>query len=74
MTTYETQVTEWLREPLGHEAHFREGQWEAIAALVEKRQRMLVVQRTGWAKGRLQVHQALGHFDGRQLLQRRFCL
>ncbi|HEX2907124.1 MAG TPA: RecQ family ATP-dependent DNA helicase [Phototrophicaceae bacterium] len=50
MTTYQTQATHWLQETLGHEAHFREGQWEAIEALVEKRQRMLVVQRTGWGK------------------------
>jgi ATP-dependent DNA helicase RecQ len=29
---------------------FRDGQWEAISALVEARQRTLVVQRTGWGK------------------------
>lgn len=40
----------WLREILGPEAHFHAGQWEAIEALVEKRQRVLVVQRTGWGK------------------------
>src|SRR5689334_12538169 len=32
------------------DASFREGQWEAIEALVERRQRALVVQRTGWGK------------------------
>lgn len=32
------------------EASFREGQWEAIDALVNQRQRLLVVQRTGWGK------------------------
>jgi len=32
------------------DAEFREGQWEAIDALVERRQRALVVQRTGWGK------------------------
>ncbi len=29
---------------------FREGQWEAIAGLIERRGRVLVVQRTGWGK------------------------
>jgi len=31
-------------------ADFRDGQWEAIEALVVKRARLLVVQRTGWGK------------------------
>ncbi len=31
-------------------AEFRPGQWEAIEALVERRERLLVVQRTGWGK------------------------
>ena len=31
-------------------AQFREGQWEAIDALVNKKQKLLVVQRTGWGK------------------------
>ena len=31
-------------------ALFREGQWEAVDALVNKRDRLLVVQRTGWGK------------------------
>jgi ATP-dependent DNA helicase RecQ len=31
-------------------AAFREGQWEAIERLVERRGRALVVQRTGWGK------------------------
>jgi ATP-dependent DNA helicase RecQ len=30
--------------------HFREGQWEAISGLIERRGRVLVVQRTGWGK------------------------
>ena len=29
---------------------FRPGQWEAVDALVNKRERLLVVQRTGWGK------------------------
>ena len=31
-------------------ADFRAGQWEAIEELVQKRSRLLVVQRTGWGK------------------------
>ena len=32
------------------DADFRDGQWEAIEALVVERRRVLVVQRTGWGK------------------------
>ena len=32
------------------DADFRDGQWEAIDALVNRRERFLVVQRTGWGK------------------------
>ncbi len=40
-----------LRKALGNpRAEFREGQWEAIRALVEHSGRLLVVQRTGWGK------------------------
>ncbi|MFT6401500.1 MAG: ATP-dependent DNA helicase RecQ [Pseudohongiellaceae bacterium] len=31
-------------------AEFRDGQWEAINALVNQRKKLLVVQRTGWGK------------------------
>ncbi len=31
-------------------AKFRDGQWEAIEALTNKREKLLVVQRTGWGK------------------------
>jgi ATP-dependent DNA helicase RecQ len=31
-------------------ASFRDGQWEAIEALVQRRARLLLVQRTGWGK------------------------
>jgi len=44
------QAETWLRERLGAQAQFRDGQWEAIATLVADRQRLLVVQRTGWGK------------------------
>jgi ATP-dependent DNA helicase RecQ len=39
-----------LRQMLGPHAKFRAGQWQAIEALVERRGRALVVQRTGWGK------------------------
>jgi ATP-dependent DNA helicase RecQ len=40
-----------LRQAVGsHDAQFHPGQWEAIEALVERRERLLVVQRTGWGK------------------------
>lgn len=32
------------------QADFRDGQWEAIDALVSRRERVLLVQRTGWGK------------------------
>lgn len=44
------QAEQWLQEILGEEATFRDGQWDAIDALVSQRQRVLVVQRTGWGK------------------------
>src|SRR5690606_21649889 len=44
------QAEQWLQEILGEEASFRDGQWEAIDALVSQQQRVLVVQRTGWGK------------------------
>ena len=40
-----------LRDLTGNDAaDFRDGQFEAIEALVAKHQRVLVVQRTGWGK------------------------
>jgi ATP-dependent DNA helicase RecQ len=36
-----------LQDP---DADFRDGQWEAIDALVNQRRKLLVVQRTGWGK------------------------
>lgn len=44
------QAEQWLQDSLGNEASFRDGQWEAIEALVNQQQRVLVVQRTGWGK------------------------
>lgn len=40
-----------LRKSVGKaDAEFHPGQWEAIDALVNRREKMLVVQRTGWGK------------------------
>lgn len=39
-----------LRESLGDHASFRDGQWDAISSVVNQRQRLVVVQRTGWGK------------------------
>ena len=50
MNNLRSQAETWLRQSLGAQAQFRDGQWEAIEALVAKHQRLLVVQRTGWGK------------------------
>lgn len=39
-----------LRRAFGDSAEFREGQWEAVSAVLEPGRRELVVQRTGWGK------------------------
>src|SRR6266404_4034620 len=39
-----------LKQMLGPEAEFRDGQWESIDRVANGRQRLLVVQRTGWGK------------------------
>ncbi len=44
------RAEELLRASLGPAAAFRDGQYEAIEALVAGRERLLVVQRTGWGK------------------------
>lgn len=45
------QAEKLLETALGNDsASFRPGQWEAIDALVNQRQKLLVVQRTGWGK------------------------
>lgn len=49
MTSDEAQAL--LRTSLDDaEAQFRDGQWEAIDAIVNHRRKLLVVQRTGWGK------------------------
>jgi ATP-dependent DNA helicase RecQ len=50
VTGFET-CQELLRTALENpQAELRDGQWEAIDALVNRRQKLLVVQRTGWGK------------------------
>ncbi len=44
------RAQELLRQMLGPQAQFREGQWQAIDSIVTRRGRVLVVQRTGWGK------------------------
>jgi ATP-dependent DNA helicase RecQ len=45
------EARRWLRQALNDpQANFHAGQWEAIEALVHRRQKLLVVQRTGWGK------------------------
>src|SRR2546426_8213379 len=39
-----------LRQMLGPDAEFRDGQWEAVDLVANQRRRVLVVQRTGWGK------------------------
>ena len=39
-----------LRIAFGEDARFRDGQLEAVEALVDERRRVLVVERTGWGK------------------------
>ncbi|SEP26111.1 DEAD/DEAH box helicase [Trujillonella endophytica] len=59
------EALEVLRELTGRpDAEFREGQDAAVAALVEKSQRALVVQRTGWGKSAV-------YFVSTALLRRR---
>ena len=46
-----TQALDLLRHALGNStAEFRLGQWEAIDAIVNRSERRLVVERTGWGK------------------------
>lgn len=50
MNSLSAKAESLLREMLGDQANFRPGQWEAIEAIVSRKQRVLVVQRTGWGK------------------------
>lgn len=48
--TLKTKAQAYLESMLGPGSQFRDGQWEAIEAVAVRRQRVLVVQRTGWGK------------------------
>jgi ATP-dependent DNA helicase RecQ len=49
--TEQNQARELLRRALAqNDAEFHDGQWEAIDALVNRRKKLLVVERTGWGK------------------------
>lgn len=50
MTDRSTALDLLKRALANDEATFHDGQWEAIDALVNRRERLLVVQRTGWGK------------------------
>ena len=49
--TEQSEALDLLRQTLNDpDAEFRDGQWEAIDELVNRRGRLLMVQRTGWGK------------------------
>lgn len=50
MTNRSSALTLLRRLLDDQEAGFRDGQWEAIDALVNRRERLLLIQRTGWGK------------------------
>ncbi len=47
---FHAEARERLAALAGSEVEFRQGQFEAISALVQQRRRVLVVQKTGWGK------------------------
>ncbi len=50
-TEFRAKALMLLRQALNNpNADFRDGQWEAIVALIQEQARLLVVQRTGWGK------------------------
>ncbi|MDD3888833.1 MAG: RecQ family ATP-dependent DNA helicase [Syntrophomonadaceae bacterium] len=44
------RAEELLKTMLGEDKTFRDGQWEAIETVVVRKERALIVQRTGWGK------------------------
>lgn len=45
------QAREWLQEAVSCQTvDFRPNQWEAINAIVNRRKKLLVVEKTGWGK------------------------
>ena len=64
----QAQALQLLRQALADKtATFRDGQWQAISALVERRARLLVVQRTGWGKSLVVMH-TIGAKSGEERL------
>ena len=50
-TLMQAQALQLLRQALAdNNATFRDGQWQGISALVQRKARLLMVQRTGWGK------------------------
>jgi ATP-dependent DNA helicase RecQ len=49
-TSTKAHALHLLHQMIGEENNFRPSQWEAIEAVAVKKQRALVVQRTGWGK------------------------
>lgn len=58
------RASQLLQQVFGCDACFRDGQWEAIDAVVNDHARLLVVQRTGWGK-------SLVYFMATKLLRER---
>lgn len=55
MVDYRGEAHVLLEQIAGPGARFRSGQWEAIDALVNRRGKALVVQRTGWGKSAVYI-------------------
>ncbi len=49
-TATKRHTLDLLQQMIGADKNFRTGQWEAIEAVAIRKQRALVVQRTGWGK------------------------
>lgn len=50
MTDYYEHALLYLKQMLGDDKIFREGQWKAIESVVRDKKRVIIVQRTGWGK------------------------
>lgn len=62
----QTTARKILQDTLGTDADFRDGQWEAISAIVNQHRHLVVVQRTGWGKSLVyfvatRLNRQLGH-------------
>jgi len=50
MAEYYELALKYLKQMLGDDKEFREGQWKAIKSVILDRKRVIIVQRTGWGK------------------------